>query len=611
MNESSFSQWKWGIYASIAIMLLMLFPQISLWLQTGGNWQGSYVVLHTDEVAYSAYVNGIINGRERRYDPYTGRENSIEAPQAESLFSIQFFPSYLIAIPARILGVSASSSFIWLTVFSSFLSTLSIFWLIKSLTGEVRLGAVGAIFVLCFGAFVATYGETRVYLGDYLGQGAGLVAIPFTRRYQPSGVFPLFFIFLSLIWYALTTERHRFAVICAVIAGLSFAILVFSYFYLWTAAAAWIFCIALLYFTFQWQHWKRNLMMLLIIGVFAVAAIVPYLELLSQRAESLDTTQALTFTHLPDLFRPCELFGVLLAIIIIFLVWRSFLNLNDHLTLFAISFALLPLIIFNQQIITGVSLQPIHYELYVANYIVLVAAVVTSYLFTQKQFKQKISNRILLYVAILSLGWGFIEVAGLVKRSAQLMKIDEESMLVLNRLKTLGNSNSSNLENDRNKPAPTVLAANIDQADLLPTVAPQAVLWSPHISVFSGLKKGEGKERFYQYMYLTGTSEKELAEAIDKNQFEVMAAIFGYERALPALANNSKPISNQEKLDEVNYFTEYKLNFSHEQAVRYNLSYVLTYAGDEPNLSNLDRWFERDVGEQVGKYKLYRIKLRP
>ena len=612
MNESLLSNWKWGMWASIAIMLLMLFPQISLWLQTGSSWQGSYVVLHTDEVAYSAYVNGLISGRERRSDPYTGRENSKESPQAESLFSIQFFPSYLIAIPARILGISASSTFIWLTAISSFLSTLAIFWLVKSVTGDARLAAAGAVSVLCFGAFIATYGEIRVYFGDYLGQGAGSIAVPFTRRYQPAAAFPFFLVFFSFVWHAFAAERLRNAFIYSMAAGLSFAVLVFSYFYLWTAAAAWMSCLTLLYFIFQRQQWKRNFIISFTISFFAAIAIIPYLKLLSQRAESLDSTQALTFTHLPDLFRPCELLGVLLAIIIGYQIWRGFCNIKEHLTLFALSFALLPLILFNQQLVTGLSLQLIHYELYAANYIVLIAIVLTISLIAQTQFKQKISNRILIYLAILSLGWGFIEITGLTKRSAELMKIDEGSMVVLKRLKVLSISDPANSANGKNDGfVPSVLAANVDQADILPTVAPQAVLWSPHISVFSGLKPDEGKERFYQYIYFTGTSEKELGEAIGKNQFEVMAAIFGYERALPALSNNSKPISNQEKLDEIHRFSQYGQNFAREQATKYNLSYLVTYANDEPNLSNLDRWFERDNGEQLGKYKLYRVKLRP
>ena len=35
-----------------------------------------------------------------------------DQPQPESLFSIQFVPAYLIAVPARLLGISSSTAFI-------------------------------------------------------------------------------------------------------------------------------------------------------------------------------------------------------------------------------------------------------------------------------------------------------------------------------------------------------------------------------------------------------------------------------------------------------------------------------------------------------------------
>jgi hypothetical protein len=33
-------------------------------------------------------------------------------------------------------------------------------------------------------------------------------------------------------------------------------------------------------------------------------------------------------------------------------------------------------------------------------------------------------------------------------------------------------------------------------------------------------------------------------------------------------------------------------------------------ADEERNLSNLDRWYERDRGERIGNYTLYRVSLR-
>ena len=36
----------------------------------------------------------------------------------------------------------------------------------------------------------------------------------------------------------------------------------------------------------------------------------------------------------------------------------------------------------------------------------------------------------------------------------------------------------------------------------------------------------------------------------------------------------------------------------------------MTPVEEEPDLSNLDRWYQRDAGEIVGKFKLYRVALR-
>jgi hypothetical protein len=38
--------------------------------------------------------------------------------------------------------------------------------------------------------------------------------------------------------------------------------------------------------------------------------------------------------------------------------------------------------------------------------------------------------------------------------------------------------------------------------------------------------------------------------------------------------------------------------------------YVVTKVEPEPDLSHVDLWYERDAGERVGIYNLYRVRLR-
>ena len=101
-------RWRFGLAAALFLAVFSLYPQMKLWYERGAEWQGNYAYNDIDEVAYASYVKALIDGRPRKNDPYTGRDNSPETPQKESLFSIQFAAPYTLAIPARVLGIPAT-----------------------------------------------------------------------------------------------------------------------------------------------------------------------------------------------------------------------------------------------------------------------------------------------------------------------------------------------------------------------------------------------------------------------------------------------------------------------------------------------------------------------
>src|ERR1700704_228998 len=145
MRRFETANWKWTLWAGVAVTLLSFFPQFLMWGSRGAQWNGSYAELHGDEWVYSAYVQALIDGRPRRNDPYTGRDDRPGNPQPESLFSIQFLPAYLIAIPARALGISSSTAFIIFGVLGPFFAYLAVFWLIANVIKDRRLAAAGAV----------------------------------------------------------------------------------------------------------------------------------------------------------------------------------------------------------------------------------------------------------------------------------------------------------------------------------------------------------------------------------------------------------------------------------------------------------------------------------
>src|SRR5262245_28293904 len=349
MDRSS-SKYKYGAIVCLAMILLSLLPQIHLWLVRGREWNGAYVSPQGDEPLYSAYVASLMIGRSRKNDPYDGKDSL----PYESIFSIQFVPAYAIALPARLFHVSASSAFIVLIGLSALFSALAVFWLLNVVTSDPRLAAAGTLFILCLGGFFGSYGMFGTPMD------IALPGLPFLSRYQPAATFPLYFIFAVLVWRAFIQRWF------GVLAGIVLAVLMFSYLYLWTAAAAWLICFAGLRFCFRPSDRRATLSVLAIIGSIAAVALVLYAYFLAHRVPTTDYQQFIISTHRPDLFHVTEILGAIIILIVI--AMRRVFDYSRLQTIAILSLGLLPFIVFNQQIVSGRTLQAFHFESYSVNY---------------------------------------------------------------------------------------------------------------------------------------------------------------------------------------------------------------------------------------------------
>ncbi len=604
MHLPKTKEWKFAVWGALALTLLALCPQFLMWGSRRAQWNGSYAEFHGDEWVYSAYVQALIDGRPRRNDPYTGRDDRPDNPQPESLFSIQFLPAYTIAIPARLLGISSSTAFIGLGVLAPFFACLTIFWLIANLIRDRSLAAAGSVVVLCFGALGA--GEGLIHL---LVSSSNYSFLPFLRRYEPLVPFPLFFVFCTLVWKAL--NDRRFAFVWALAAGLALDLLIFSYFFLWTTAAAWLACIALLWFVAYPAKLRQDSRGFLTILLLAGTALVPYAVLLSRRHVTMDAGQKLTLSHSPDLLRVPELVGLAMIVLIVFGALRGKLNWRTPDTLFAASFALTPLIVFNQQIITGRSLQPFHYGSFITNYLALIGLVLTSVIIWRgsEDERRPLRYRWVGWLAFIAIWWAAIEVLAPAKVIIRDSQFTDRAAAVCQRLRQLSTTDGL-VTNSATDPRPLVLASDNKVAVILPTFAPQAVLWAPHFD-FLNLAAGESRERFYEYLYFTGIDGDKLANELAQPMSTFAAAAFGHERVIPDLSVQAKPITSEEIAFQVADYKAYYYSFTRVRAVQHVLSYVIVPSAGGPDLLNLDRWYQRDKGEQVGDYILYRVQLRP
>lgn len=601
------SRWLWAAGPAVVMTLLAIYPVVHLRLIRGNDWNGSFAYLQGDELIYAAYVNSLRTGRPRSSNPYTGEQDQPGAPLGESAYSIQFFPAYAIALPARALGLSTSAAFAVLMMLIALSSSLILFFLILSVTGDRRLAAAGVLFVLCLGTVPTLWGLLQILRG----LPPDFSHLRFLRRFAPGAAFPFFLAFCALVWRALTTSNRTTAYISSVLAGGVFAVLVFSYFYFWTAALAWISCLGLLWVIGKPDGWQLGVKLLGLTAVLMIAALLPYAWLLSKRAPNQIAVTMLAQTHAPDLLRIPQLVSVILFALLIVLSRYGLFDFRRQTSLFATSFVLLPFLLFNQQMVTGLSLQPTHYEVFVANYGVLLATVLIagSLWGTLTGTRRRAFNFSLILVAVLSLVWGMFEVTRSTAKFTPAFITRDEATPAANRLGQLAKSSPNE--------STVILATDPVVADYLPTIAPQPLLWAPHMYGFADVSPAADKRRLSALLYYTGVQFEQIDaqrfEALDADRKFYFLALLGAGRARTAksLSNTWTPVTVSEYESAQLAYNNFVAEFNRETASQPLLSYLLV-AQDKPvDLSNLDRWYERTEQERIGKYILFRVKLRP
>ncbi|MCA1614383.1 MAG: hypothetical protein LC800_09660, partial [Acidobacteria bacterium] len=611
-------RWRWGVGAGLLMAALALVPQVHLRAARGGEWRGQYASFQPDETAYSAYVNALIGGRPRRSDPYTGRDDALGAARTETLFSIQFLPAYALALPARLLGLSASTVFIILSPLAAFASTLALFWLLLCATRDARFAAAAALAVLCLGGFAT--GHKLLHL--LAGVPVSHTPLPFLRRYVPAAPFPFFFLFCAFAWRALAARATttRGALASTLPAALCFAALVYSYFYLWTAALAWVICLALVRLAAPGGARSRALKTLAALAALSAVTLAPYFVLLARRAPALDTSQGLVFTRAPDLLQVSELAGLATLAALYVCARRGRLSLGDPPALLAASFALLPFVVFNQQLLTGCALQPLHYELFVTNYCWSLAALLTLRLArrggktddahdrsspdaraARAGSAAAFSPRALAFIAAAAFAVGAFESVAATRLTARRNLLLDGARPPLLRLAEIARA-------DPGAARATVFYEDFRQADLAPTVAPQPTLWALHTFSFNGVTREEERERLYQQLYFSGFGEADFLRLLERRTF-LLSAVFGWTRALEGWDAHLAPVSRDEMLAETRAYSDYAATFTRARAELLPLGFIVVpAAGRAQSLANLDRFYERDAGERAGDYVVHRVK---
>jgi hypothetical protein len=249
--------------------------------------------------------------------------------------------------------------------------------------------------------------------------------------------------------------------------------------------------------------------------------------------------------------------------------------------------------VFNQQILTGYSLQPFHYEQFITNYLVLTGVVIACFTIIGPP------KRLVLWIAI-ALGVGF---ATALKSFSVTIENNRRQDKAVPVYQTIEERSCEHELKGLTLFEQPILAIAAPTNHNIPT------LWSPYSYTFGTTSEAEDQERFFQFLYYSGIDSHEFESNLKSVQL-YQATLFGLPRVNTRLATRFVPITDQEIRAKAEEYTTYISNFSQQQALRWPLSFLIIDDEQGHDFSHLDRWYERDGGSHIGGSIIYELRSR-
>jgi hypothetical protein len=303
----------------------------------------------------------------------------------------------------------------------------------------------------------------------------------------------------------------------------------------------------------------------------------------------MDQEQLLEFRRIPDLLRAPELYGALILCYIIYHIRKGTKPYSDPQLLFTASFLLAPFVVFNQQILTGRSLQPFQYEEFATNYWIVLAAFLAIGI-----LRECISKRIMVYLAVSAIGFAIMLTIATARNMAHWnIPFDQVRPVALSL-------------NEKTFPG-VVFATDSALTHSIPAITNKPVLWARYRYTFSGTNSKDQKTRYFQQLYYAGVEEKDFFEMLG-DDFTARWEVFGAERANPVLSASYRPITEADIENATKEYSDFVRSFDSALAESPLLSYAIVSPKDK--LERLDRWYELSDGEQLGGFIIYRLELK-
>lgn len=378
---------NWAIVLAIVIGLIMVLPQAYFRYENRDAYQGIELNMKgSDELFYLARIQEVKDGHWSLANPFwkEGKDLSYLQPAGSEILAAWF---------GQIFGLNLANT----VLLERFVFPAVIFLFVYAL-----------VFLLSKRKIISLLASATVLLSTELLSPAALWNLlihqkadehflPFSHLISPQTHLLFFFGFLLFFWLFLDKEKTIYGIISSIVFGLSF----YTYPYTWTFLGAFL---GVLLIIFLWQkNWlwlKRIIWLFLGAGIMAL----PFFWNLWQAIRFPTYSEVSIRFGLIEGRQPS--LGIIMAVLLfIFLLFFARQPLKRFI--FCLALVLAPLIVLNQQLITGRSIIPAHYHWYFHRplFIIILLIIIFEWLAKIKNYPLKNSLVFGLSILILSINF--------------------------------------------------------------------------------------------------------------------------------------------------------------------------------------------------------------
>lgn len=371
---------KWAIALAILTSLIVAYPQIYLRYDHADIYSGIDLIgASDDESPWMSRVREVQDG-------YLSMSNPYFKDAKDDPYLIQPLGSAVIANTGKFIGLGINDTILFSRLFFTFILFLIVYGFILLATKE-KLLSLSATAALLLGQSLFGRGAILKLLA---GSSPSTTFLTLMRPVNPTMTWIFLFGFLLFFWLFFERKQRRWGVLSAIFLGLSF----YDYFYTWTFLYA--FCAALIGILILQKKWQdiKNIAAILLASLLAAIPffINLYRGMLWPTSQEVGDRIGLMDGRMPVITLLPALF---FAAVLIF-----FPRQRKKRFVFFLALAAAPLIVLNQQIITGKALMISHYHWYMHVPLAIVVLAMVFFLrFPQKWQMFKKSLAVLVIVA--------------------------------------------------------------------------------------------------------------------------------------------------------------------------------------------------------------------